>query len=149
MVLPNRLAWELSTSKPRWLTSDFVERILGLFDAAVIKKLPASVSVIFVGEKEMRDMNAYRGKTTSTDVLSFEIDTQDGEVYLCWPVVKRQAKDFGVSEEIESVRLIAHGLLHLAGYDHERGPRAAKIMFAAQDKVVYSFNGRDLESNPI
>jgi probable rRNA maturation factor len=42
-----------------------------------------------------------------------------GEILICWPQLRRQAKEYGWSNEIEFARLLVHGLAHLSGYDHE------------------------------
>jgi len=86
----------------------------------------------------MRSLNRrYRGKDKTTDVLSFALqegmfpDIQPkvlGDIVISVPSASRQAAGAGhpLSREIE--RLLIHGLLHLLGYDHERGPHEALRM---------------------
>lgn len=55
-----------------------------------------------------------------TDVLTFDVSfdtTISGDVYVNWEVCIGNAESFGVGVKDELYRLIAHGLLHLAGYD--------------------------------
>lgn len=41
-----------------------------------------------------------------------------GDLYVCFPKMKQQAKEYGTGIEREFVYLCLHGLLHLLGYDH-------------------------------
>lgn len=107
------------------------------------KKLFGTVEVNVVESADMKKLNrVYRGKNNDTDVLSFawkedKMVKSDllGQIYLCHERVKRQAKEFEVSEEEEMARMLVHGLLHLVGYDHG-APKQAKKMFALQEKIV-------------
>ena len=89
----------------------------------------ASFSVAFISDRRMKELNAFfRGKTTTTDVLSFphEADEFEGEgalflgdIVISVEQAQRQAKENGMTLENEIQQLILHGLLHLCGYDHE------------------------------
>ena len=102
----------------------------------------AEVSVLLVGDRAMRTLNRrYRGKDRTTDVLSFPMREGGfprvrqellGDIVLCVPVAVRQARSAGVKLREEIDRLLAHGLLHLLGYDHERGGRDARRMEARE-----------------
>lgn len=86
----------------------------------------------------MRTLNRrYRGKDKPTDVLSFSLQEGEfahiqpnilGDIVISVPTAARQAADAGHSFKKEIDRLLVHGLLHLIGYDHERGPREAARM---------------------
>jgi probable rRNA maturation factor len=78
----------------------------------------------------MRALNAhYRGMARPTDVLSFPMSEGDslvpggllGDIVICVPKALSQSQEYGVSFYDELLRLLVHGLLHLLGYDHERG----------------------------
>jgi len=112
------------------------------------KSKKAQVSIHFIGDTRMRRMNLlYRGRDTSTDVLSFGLEndargktreaTDFGDIFVCVPYVKRQSKRFNVSYKEEAYRMIIHGVLHLLGYDHQKQKDAAK-MFALQEKYLAS-----------
>ena len=72
--------------------------------------------LIFVSKKKMTELNKkYRNKKGATNVLSFE--TKD--VVICPKVVAAEAKSYGFTQKNWMTRLIVHGILHLAGYDHK------------------------------
>jgi len=90
----------------------------------------AEVSLVFVGEKRIRDINReYRGVDRVTDVISFEgegggfVDPQDGiiylgEIFICTKRVEKQSWEKKHSFKKELDILFVHGLFHLLGYDH-------------------------------
>jgi len=107
---------------------------------------PCELSVALVGDDEMRRLNAaYRGKDRTTDVLAFSQrdgigDTAPasllGDVVISIPVAERQARERGTPLERELAELLAHGILHLHGYDHERSRADARRMFERQREVL-------------
>jgi len=100
--------------------------------------LEAELSVLFVGDRAMRTLNQqYRGKDRTTDVLSFSLregrfnkvqPNMLGDIVISVPTAGQQAVDAGLTLQQELERLLVHGLLHLVGYDHERG--------AAEDRTM-------------
>lgn len=109
-----------------------------------LKKPRASISLHIIGDKKMKELNfQHRGKNTPTDVLSFA--TQEGEsgipsddwgdIFICLPQVKRQAREYSIPWKEEFYRMTTHGILHLFGYDHMK-PRDAKKMFGLQEKLL-------------
>lgn len=113
----------------------------------------SELTLVFVSSAEMKKMNAqFRGKDYATDVLSFEpvdfgnlaLVTQGGskkvsrplgDLVFCLSVIKRQAKSHGLTFEQELGYMIIHGILHLLGYEHEKGGVKAKKMFKLQDQT--------------
>ena len=92
--------------------------------AAFNKKIKAgdeTVSVAFVSEAKIKELNKrYRGINKVTDILSFVGDKDNfGELIICYPQIKRQAKEGHHSIDDELLFIFIHGLLHLAGYDDE------------------------------
>lgn len=84
-----------------------------------------SAGLTFVDNDFIKSINKdYRNKDKVTDVLSFEMwdeinpENSIGEVYVATDVAIKQAEEYGHSLEREILFLIAHGLLHLIGYDH-------------------------------
>lgn len=105
------------------------------------RKIPITsrdIVVVFVSDREMKTLNhGYRGKNAVTDILSFNSLEEGvlGELVLAPSVVRRQAKEHGLSFQHELGYMLLHGVLHLLGYDHEESQRAAKVMFKIQDDV--------------
>lgn len=76
----------------------------------------------------------WRGKDYATNVLSFPADVPAldgvrvlGDVVLCAPVIAREAVEQGKSPEVHWAHLVIHGVLHLLGFDHTDGPKAARM----------------------
>jgi rRNA maturation RNase YbeY len=59
-----------------------------------------------------------------------------GDVVISVDTAARQADTRGVSIDEELRFLLAHGVLHLLGYDHERSPADARRMFAKQRRLI-------------
>ncbi len=91
------------------------------------------VSINFVDNDAIHNLNRdFRGIDNPTDVLSFECDGIDddfadieddgefelGDIVVAPDIAVGQAKEYGVSFEEEIYLLVAHGLLHLCGFDH-------------------------------
>ncbi|HET9269297.1 MAG TPA: rRNA maturation RNase YbeY [Vicinamibacterales bacterium] len=89
------------------------------------------VTVALVPDRRVQELNlTFRGKNTSTDVLSFPADEPGvlGDVVIARGVARRQARGAGHDLPTEIRVLALHGLLHLLGYDHERdGGRMARL----------------------
>jgi rRNA maturation RNase YbeY len=117
-----------------------------------VKQSRAELSIALVGDREMRPLNAkYRKKRKTTDVLSFFIDDQPpagvpilGDVVISVEQARRQAQERGKTLKSEMVTLLIHGILHLLGYDHEKSPRQARIMFAYEQKLYAHLCDRGL-----
>ncbi len=93
--------------------------------------------------QKMRALNRrYLGKDRATDVLSFPapaaLRSQGflGELLICDSVLARQAREHGHSMKTEETILLIHGLLHLLGFDHEAGPRQARVMKDWEQKLL-------------
>jgi probable rRNA maturation factor len=103
------------------------------------------VSIHIVGDEKIRDLNErYRDKDETTDVLSFSAlegqqfqeETVDlGDIFISLPQIKKQAKEYEVSNTEEFVRMLVHGILHLLGYDHQEQEESKK-MFSLQKKII-------------
>ena len=97
-------------------------------------KLRPSVNVLVTGNQELRALNRrFRGKDQPTDVLSFVPEPGfanglAGDIAISAEIAKTNARRLGHSAAEEIKILALHGILHLAGYDHEsdHGVMAAK-----------------------
>ncbi len=111
--------------------------------AAKVRRLAArilrgrSVSIAFVTNAAIRRLNRkYLGHDRATDVLAFPLGTDLlGEVVISAEVAVAEAQKRGIPVEEELLRYVAHGLLHLLGYD-DRRPRDRARMWARQEREV-------------
>lgn len=97
------------------------------------------LSIALVDDATIRELNAtYRGKNKSTDVLAFPMregdeatpdDSMLGDVVISVETARKQARNNGRSLLEETTMLLAHGLLHLLGYDHDTKAKE-KVMVA-------------------
>lgn len=102
------------------------------------KKLELSIAL--VGQSRMKELNKkYRRKNRVTDVLSFIYDNS-GEVVICLSEVKKNAKIFNSKFEKELTKALIHGILHLMGYDHEKGEKQAKETRRKEDYYLSRLN---------
>lgn len=106
----------------------------------------AELSLVLVGDRRMRRLNRlYRSKDRSTDVLAFPmrkggpgVSPLLGDVVISLPTAERQARAQGRSLDQEVATLLIHGILHLLGYDHERGEREARRMRRREQAILRS-----------
>jgi len=87
--------------------------------------ISGEVNVLVASSAQMRRLNRnFRGKDKPTDVLSFPPAHNGkvklaGDIAISKEIARRNAKSLGHSLETELKVLLLHGLLHLAGHDHE------------------------------
>ena len=86
------------------------------------------VTLRIVGEAEGRRLNrTFRKRDSATNVLTFRYDETRGDIVLCHPVIRREARAQGKSLAAHYAHLVVHGCLHLRGYDHEKKRDAARM----------------------
>jgi probable rRNA maturation factor len=108
-------------------------------------------SVMFADDAEVHALNReWRDKDKPTNVLSFPMlepaDLIDlapegppvmlGDIALAIETCAHEAAEKGVSIQDHAAHLLVHGLLHLAGYDHETGDADAEVMEALETKAL-------------
>ena len=95
------------------------------------------LSVVVVGDRRMRRLNRlFRGKDRPTDVLSFpQGGGLIGDVVISLDSARRQAREGGWTLARELRLLVAHGILHCLGHDHE-DQRGARRMAAAERRLL-------------
>ena len=103
-------------------------------------KLPARsrFTILLAGNARLKALNRdFRGKNKATNVLSFPSDEKDyrGDIALAYGVTKAEARAAKKSFADHAAHLVVHGVLHLAGYDHER-ERDAKVMEPLEVKIL-------------
>ena len=87
-----------------------------------------SLSVAFIGKNEMRKLNkSHRGKDKATNILSFPLSKNSGEILICPAVVRSETGKFHKNFRELLGFLVIHGCLHLKGMEHSsRMERAEK-----------------------
>ncbi len=77
------------------------------------------LSFAFVNKATIHDLNLkYRNKNEPTDVLSFTLTKESGEILICKEIAKLKSKNFNMKPEEFLIFLVIHGMLHLKGLDH-------------------------------
>jgi probable rRNA maturation factor len=88
--------------------------------------LKGVINVLVTGNRELQSLNRrFRGKDKPTDVLSFppmaDLSAEvAGDIAISADIAAKTAKRLGHSTLAEIKILVLHGVLHLAGYDHEQ-----------------------------
>lgn len=109
----------------------------------------SELSIELTGDHRMRRLNKlYRKKDRTTDVLAFPMrealapravklaTNMLGDVVISVPQARRQAIEAGRKLDDELVSLLVHGVLHLCGYDHERGEKEAARMHRRERQLL-------------
>ncbi|HOK59453.1 MAG TPA: rRNA maturation RNase YbeY, partial [Candidatus Dojkabacteria bacterium] len=99
-----------------------------------------NINVVFVQPKYIENLNKqYRGIDLVTDVLSFNLSSGDGEIYICPAYVYESFKNSDFEEEI--LRLIIHGTLHILGYNHKGSlnDSSNEEMFKLQEDLIIKY----------
>ena len=107
------------------------------------------VSLLLVSDVEMASLNShYRGKNGPTNVLSFPFAEGDnvglidlpikelGDIVISLDTALSEAIELGQSFSFRLSWLIAHGLLHLLGHDHERSEEEAIAMYELEQQLL-------------
>ena len=107
----------------------------------------SALTLLLSSDEKLKELNRdFRGRDKSTNVLSFPAaknrDGYRGDIAIAYGVTKRQARESGKSFADHASHLVVHGVLHLAGYDHER-PRDARIMEPLEIKILKRLGIKD------
>lgn len=133
-------------------------RRTGLLKTAVLKALKpcrrerAEVNIVFVDKKEILRINkAYLNHHYVTDVISFNQPRPEftagelwtfGDVFVCYPVAREQAKNFGHTFLQEMMMYAVHGSLHLTGMDDHTPQERAEMDKKAESILASTLKGR-------
>lgn len=115
------------------------------------------LSLMIVDDEGIRTINRdYLRRDQPTNVIAFSLKEGDfgdvnpdvlGDVVVSVEAAAREARTTGIPIEDALLYLIIHGILHLAGYDHEgpKGRARARIMSAVQQAVFFEIRGYRLD----
>jgi probable rRNA maturation factor len=108
----------------------------------MIKSPLAKMSLVLVGDAPMSRLHERHMKLSGpTDVLTFPLETDSrgrataGEVYVCVPEARRQARRHGTDVAPELLLYAVHGMLHLSGMD-DRTEKDFRRMHRKEDKIL-------------
>lgn len=123
-------------------------------EAAELANPDMLVSVVFADDAEVQVLNRqWRAKDKPTNVLSFPMLSREevlrasemkdggapamlGDIVLARETCMREAAEKSVALAVHATHLVIHGLLHLAGYDHETGAAEAEEMEALEVRAL-------------
>jgi probable rRNA maturation factor len=100
-------------------------------------KLKGDVTILLADDKRLAALNRdFRGKDKPTNVLSFPgHGGLGGDIAIAYGLTQTEAGAGTKSFADHAIHLAVHGVLHLAGYDHER-PKDAKLMEPLEVKIL-------------
>jgi probable rRNA maturation factor len=106
--------------------------------AARAGKLRGDFTILLADDARLKCLNRdFRGKNKPTNVLSFPSDARGyhGDIAIAHGVTAAEAKAAGKTFADHASHLVVHGVLHLAGYDHET-ERDARRMEPLEVKIL-------------
>ena len=108
----------------------------------------ARLSVLITDDAGIRELNhAWLGKDRPTNVISFAMQEGAGagvqpdllgDVVISAETAARDAAEAGVAVEHELCFLLLHGILHLLGFDHERGTAADARRMEERERELFA-----------
>ena len=119
--------------------------------APILANARLTASVLFTDDAELHALNRqWRGKDKPTNVLSFPMHTPGqlalldaagppvmlGDIALSFDTCAREAEDKAIPLQDHASHLLIHGLLHLAGFEHETDAARAAEMEALEIKAL-------------
>ncbi|MFH0754287.1 MAG: rRNA maturation RNase YbeY [Candidatus Omnitrophota bacterium] len=111
-----------------------------------LKVRRADISIVFVKDADMRRLNkASLGHDYVTDIITFDLSDGkegllEGELVICPAQARRNARACAETFEREVLRYIAHGLLHLKGYDDATDAERARMRKKENSLLGLAFN---------
>lgn len=124
-----------ATKKAPYIPGAFLSTIKN-----TILKKKYDLSVSFVSEKEMQKINREnRNIDKPTDILSFPLDEDVGEIFINLKQAEKKAKIFEISAEDYLKYVFVHGMIHLLGHDHGDKMDNLEIKFTKKLHILYPY----------
>lgn len=133
--------------KSRRVNLTLLRRIGATLLEELLEQRNYELGVHLIGAEEMAELNeTFLGHTGSTDVITFNHQQSPdgalhGEIFISVADALAQARQFRTTWQAEIVRYLAHGILHLEGYDDTRAA-ARRAMKRQENKLVKELSGR-------
>lgn len=115
-----------------------------------------SVQLVLADDTAITGINRqFRNIDAATDVISFSyLDESDifpdesniaGEIYLSYETVEREANERGFDRSHLFLRVVAHGVLHIIGYDHETDDECARMEDEERKLLACELTAEEIE----
>ena len=152
-----KVSLDISVASPLWRELPRARAIARETIAAAVAETKSvlregvEVSLCLADDAALRALNAHwRGTDKPTNVLSFPSAPSDragqastlGDIALAYETLAREAEDLGVPLADHYRHLLAHGFLHLIGYDHEEDAEAER-MEALETRILARLGAAD------
>ncbi len=108
----------------------------------------SDLSIVIVGDRSIRSLNRdYLGRNKPTNVISFSMQEGEcaginpqvlGDVVVSADTCAREATEGGIPFSARLTFLLLHGILHLAGFDHERSGEAEAERMEAKEREIFA-----------
>ena len=130
---------EVEIEDPAWTAAQPDAEALAVAAATAALDRPGEIAVLLTDDASLRDLNnRFRGKDKTTNVLSFPAPSNPqghlGDIALAYGVCAAEAAEQGKSLSAHLQHLVAHGVLHLVGFDHETEAEAEAM--EARERVI-------------
>lgn len=133
--------------KTKSLTRAFRKKIRQTIDAISKEEgyIISQISYILMNDKELNEINqSHLQHDDYTDIITFDLsDTEasiDGEIYISIERIQENAATYNTTFEIELVRVLCHGVLHLMGYK-DKTEKDSQKMRVAEDHSIEIYRG--------
>ncbi len=120
---------EIEIEDEAWSEVAGLEALVEAAATAALEGSDEHVTILLTDDETQRDLNQrFRGKDATTNVLSFPAGANPeahlGDLSLAYGVCAREAAEQGKTLAAHLQHLVAHGVLHLLGYDHQEDAEA-------------------------
>lgn len=138
---PTRLTIELRVEDWRWRRNGATLKLIRRAARLALKSadMPlGTLTILLSDDAALKALNRrFRGKPRTTNVLSFPSPDPAylGDIAIGYGIVAREARAQGKRIKAHAAHLAVHGVLHLAGYDHQNEPEAL-AMEALEAKIL-------------
>jgi probable rRNA maturation factor len=128
-----------NTHPAKTINAVVIKKLIRLIAKHEARPKVNGIDIVFLNNSGMRKINRrFLKHDYATDVLSFDLSDSDaigGEIYISLDKAQTQAKAYRVTYENEILRLVAHGFLHILGYE-DRTVQLRKKMIALGDRYI-------------
>ncbi len=130
----------INASGERYLRQNLL-RAAALFALRTLQLPSGHLSIVLTTDEAIHQLNRdYLGHDYPTDILTFglEADPLVAELYISVPTARQNAHEYGASLTAELLRLVFHGILHLAGWE-DQTPEERQQMHEAENRLMEQF----------